>query len=42
MRYHILQDTKPHEFTIGVAWINKGTEENDIQTWFGADPTIML
>jgi len=41
MGYHILQDTKSHEFTFGLAWINECREENDVQTWYGADPTIM-
>ncbi|QLY81268.1 hypothetical protein [Clostridium intestinale] len=39
--YNILSSTKDHEFVFGIAWINKYTDENDIQTWFGADPTIM-
>ncbi|MDD3174455.1 MAG: hypothetical protein PHF63_12495 [Herbinix sp.] len=41
MGYHILPDTNSHEFTFGIAWINKCTDNNDVQTWYGADPTIL-
>lgn len=39
--YSILPTTKSHELVFGIAWINECTDENDLQTWFGADPTIM-
>ena len=39
--YVILGVTKTQIFTFGVAWINNCTENNEVQTWFGADPTIM-
>ena len=39
--YVILGATKTQIFTFGVAWINNCTENNEVQTWFGADPTIM-
>ena len=39
--YNVLSTTKSHSFVFGIAWINECTDENDIQTWFAADPTIM-
>ena len=33
-------DTTSQSFVFGVAWLNHVTEENDIETWFAADPTI--
>lgn len=35
----ILPNTKTDEYYFGVCWINKCTDENDVQTWFGADPS---
>lgn len=39
--YNILSTTKSHVLVFGIAWINECTDENDVQTWYGADPTIM-
>ena len=39
--YVILPFTKTTHYVFGVAWIFNCTNERDIQTWFGADPTIM-
>lgn len=39
--YLVLQKTKTEKFVFGVAWLNNCTEENDVQTWFGADPMGM-
>ena len=36
----IFSSTKTHTFKFGVCWVNQCTEENDVQTWFGADPAI--
>jgi len=41
MAYVILPTTKTKEYVFGVCWIENVTDENDTQTWFGADPTIM-
>ena len=38
--YLILKETKTTKYVFGVAWIEKVTTENDVQTWFGADPTL--
>lgn len=32
--------TKGQKFQFGVCWLLYCTEENDVQTWYGADPTI--
>lgn len=39
--YSILPTTKSHKLIFGIAWINECTDENDVQTWFGADPTYL-
>lgn len=33
-------DTKSGTFRFGAAWVEHCTAENDVQTWFAADPTI--
>lgn len=38
--YLILEETKTTRYVFGVAWIENVTAENDVQTWFGADPTL--
>ncbi len=40
VQYCLLPTTKTTKFLFGIAWLNAVTEENDIQTWFGADPTL--
>ena len=32
--------TKTHTYQFGVCWLNTCTEETDVQTWYGADPSI--
>lgn len=39
VKYVIMSSTKTKEYIFGVAWIENVTDENDVQTWFGADPT---
>lgn len=36
----IFPSTKTHTFKFGICWLNECTEENDVQTWFGADSGI--
>lgn len=36
----IFPETQTEEFEFGVCWIKECTEQNDVQTWFGADPSI--
>lgn len=38
--YLILEETKTTKYIFGVAWIDNVTAENDVQTWYGADPTL--
>lgn len=40
--YITFPDTVTKEFVFGIAWIDDVNEENDVQTWFGADPTILI
>lgn len=39
--YETLDSTGDSTFHFGVCWIEPCTQENDHQTWFGADPSIM-
>ena len=32
--------TRQQTLCFGIAWLNTCTDKNDVQTWFGADPTI--
>ena len=41
LQYDILPFTKSQIFVFGISWINSCTIENDHQTWFAADPTLM-
>ena len=41
IQYVTNHTTSDRKFYFGVCWIQPLTEENDIQTWFGADPTLM-
>ncbi len=40
VQYELLPSTKTAKYTFGVAWISPCTDKNEIQTWFGADPTL--
>ncbi|MEG1956750.1 MAG: hypothetical protein RR071_03335 [Lachnospiraceae bacterium] len=42
VKYIIFAETATDRYSFGIAWINRVNEENDVQTWFGADPTLML
>ncbi|MEO4052904.1 hypothetical protein [Solibacillus sp. CAU 1738] len=39
--YETFETTEDKILQFGVCWIEPRTEENDHQTWFGADPSIM-
>lgn len=41
-KYIILAETTTDRYIFGIAWINRVNEENDLQTWFGADSTLIL
>lgn len=41
VEYDVLETTKTEIYRFGIAWIEPYSEENDIQTWFGADITMM-
>ncbi|WP_427107670.1 hypothetical protein [Lysinibacillus xylanilyticus] len=40
IQYITFQETIARRFVFGVCWIQPYTEENDTQTWFGADPSF--
>ena len=40
MELYIAATTKSQTFKFGVCWIKECTDENDVQTWYGADPSI--
>lgn len=39
--YTIFPTTKSQTFIFGLAWIKEYNKTNEVQTWFGADPTII-
>ena len=41
VQYFIMKDTKTRIYKFGIAWIDNFTDENEAQTWFGADPAII-
>lgn len=41
VKYIIFPNTITNEYVFGIAWINNVNDENDFQTWFGADPTLI-
>ncbi|MBU5210261.1 hypothetical protein P9D39_23345 [Heyndrickxia oleronia] len=41
IQYEVFQTTASRKFNFGVCWMQPCTEENDNQTWFGADPNFM-
>ncbi|MDX8362975.1 hypothetical protein [Cytobacillus sp. IB215316] len=42
IEYQTTKITKDKVFQFGICWIQPCTDENDDQTWCGADPNIML
>lgn len=42
IQYVSFPTTAERKFVFGVCWIQPCTEENDTQTWFGANPNLML
>jgi len=40
IQIEILPTTQTQDFKFGVCWLKECTNENDVQTWFGADPSI--
>lgn len=41
IQYSTFQVTADRNLKFGVCWIQPCTEENEVQTWFGADPNLM-
>lgn len=41
IQYVTYPNTSDRKFYFGVCWIQPLTEENENQTWYGADPTLM-
>ena len=37
----ITSHTKSKDFLFGVSWLDHCTDENEVQTWFAVDPTIV-
>jgi hypothetical protein len=40
IQINIPPTTQTQEYKFGICWIKECTDKNDIQTWFGADPSI--
>lgn len=41
VQYEILPFTKTERYVFGIAWIENPDETRDVQTWYGADPTLL-
>lgn len=41
VQFKVFPQTKTKLFVFGIAWLENCNDENEIQTWFGADPTLM-
>lgn len=41
VEYCLLNFTTTKEYKFGIAWIENYTDENKVQTWYGADPFTM-
>ncbi|WP_080844414.1 hypothetical protein [Cytobacillus gottheilii] len=41
IQYETFEATEDRTFKFGVSWIQPCTEENEVQTWLAADPTVM-
>ena len=41
MQFKVFPQTKTNSFVFGIAWVDNCNDENEIHTWFGADPTMM-
>ncbi len=39
--YIILESTHTSNYKFGIAWIENYEDANEVQTWFGADTTLM-
>ena len=39
--YQILKITQTNKYVFGIAWIVDQRPDNEVQTWYGADPSIM-
>lgn len=40
LQYVILPETKTTHYTFAIAWLNATNQINEVQTWYGADPTL--
>ncbi len=41
VEYIVLKVTKTKEYIFGCAWIDNYNDDNEVQSWFGADPFMM-
>ena len=41
MQFRVFPQTKTKYFVFGIAWVDNCNDENEIHTWFGADPTLI-
>lgn len=40
--YKVLKSTDTSRFVFGIAWMIDPRPENEVQTWYGADPSILV
>lgn len=41
VQYNLLPFTKTSDYVFFLAWMEEHDPENEAQTWFGADPTML-
>lgn len=41
MQYNIFPETKTKKYVFRTAWLNEANEENEVQTWYGADSSSL-
>lgn len=39
--YIILKETKTQDYKFGIAWLENYNDANEVETWYGADTTLM-
>jgi hypothetical protein len=41
VQFFVLENTKTTDYVFGLAWINEVNDDNDVQTWYGANPILL-
>ena len=41
MAYSVLENTATKKYVFGIAWLSPYNADNEVQTWYAADPTLL-